>query len=88
MNLKRFNKAKCKVLYLGHSNARSVRVENPLEHFSQEERLRELTVLSLKKKRDLNATSQYLKHIYKQEGNQLLHDQGDKPRRKFYTKGG
>ena len=46
-----------------------------LEHLSYEERLRELGLLSLEKKRlqgDLIVAFQYLKGAYKQEGEQLF----------------
>ena len=46
-----------------------------LEHLSYEERLRELGLFSLEKRRlweDLTVTFQYLKGAYKQEGGRLF----------------
>ena len=54
---------------------RAMKMINGLEHLSCEERLRELVLLSLEKRRlwgDLTVAFQYLKGAYKQEGDQLF----------------
>ena len=53
----------------------TTRMIRRLEHFSYEERLRELSLFSLEKKklqRDLIVAFQYLKGAYKQEGEGLF----------------
>ena len=51
-----------------------------LEHLSYEDRMRELSLFSLEKRRlqgDLIAAFQYLKGAYKQEGSQLFERTGN-----------
>ena len=70
----RFNTAKCREL-LERVQRRATEMIRGLEHLSYEDRLRELGLFSLEKRRlwdDIIAAFQYLKGAYKQEGSQLF----------------
>ncbi|KAK4818456.1 hypothetical protein QYF61_013662 [Mycteria americana] len=83
VNLMKFNKAKCKVLHkhkkdvdlLERVQMRATKIIRRMEHLSYEDRLRELGLFSLEKRRlwgDLLAAFQYLKGAYKKAGEGLF----------------
>jgi len=59
----------------GKVQKRTTRMSKGMEHLSYKDRLRELGLFGLEKRRlqgDLTTVFQYLKGTYKQEGNQLF----------------
>jgi len=81
------------VKFLERIQRRATKMIRGLEHFSYEDRLKELGLFNLEKRRlqgDLLTAFQYLEEVYKQEGNQVFVwiDSGKKRENGFKIKEG